>query len=399
METRLNAAEAEIKPEEAGYSAEALNRLDNMLESLVLERQLQGASYMLSRDGRIFASRSVGSLRHTEGSGPLLPSSIRRIASITKLFTVVCILRLMEEGKLFLRQPVKDWIEEFNHPMYEKITVYHLLTHTSGLRPDPGYFTEPYPASWWDYRFAFEDSDEEKEKDKERTPEEIGERTRSQWIKGMLIGLPVCQPGESWNYSSTGYSLLGEIIRRASGVHYDEYVRQTIIEPLGMTRTFFDVPDEYHSEVCTVNDWDLERLQSKEDRTYLPPRAGGGLYSTLADLNRFGLMLMNRGTLDGNRILSRKSVELLTRDQFPEGIPAFHWGGMLKDLHTGLGAALGGVSDPFADTAFGHEGAGRSSLLIDPAERLVSVFFVPTDVDWVPLSMIGVKNVIWSGIK
>jgi len=396
----IHNGEVDTTPTEAGYDTEALNRLDNLFTSLIGEHQLQGASYMLSRHGRTFANRAFGTLRQDEGSPPLQTDSIRRIASITKMFTLVCILRLMEEGKLYLRQPVKDWIEEFKHATYEKINIYHLLTHTSGLHPDGGYFTEPYPAGWWDYEFAFEDYNDEGEVEhKQLSPGEAGAQKRSRWIKAMLAGPPISEPGESWNYSSAGYSLLGELIRRISGMSYEDYVKQTIIEPLGLTRTSFRVQEAMYDEVCVTNDWDLQRLTDREDRTYLAPRAGGGLYSTLADLDRFGRMLLGNGTLDGVKIISRKSVEMLTADQFTNGIRAYHWGENLTDFHAGLGVTLGRVDDPFKGTTFLHEGAGRSALMIDKKEGLVAVFFVPTNVDWVPESMISVKNIIWSGIQ
>lgn len=399
METYVRKGDIDCSPAEAGYEEEALSRLDRLLLDLIGQKQLQGASYLLSRDGKTFAHRSMGALRHTPDSAPLKPDSIRRIASVTKLFTVVSILRLIEEGQIHMHQAVKDWIPEYDHPLYEKITLYHLLTHTSGLRPDPGYYTEPYPDGWWDYEFAFGDNPDEEENNKDRTPEEIGERRRSQWIKAMLAGVPVCKPGEAWNYATSGYSLIGEIIRRQTGIPYDEYVKMTILEPLGMQHSFFNVPAELQDEVCVVNDWDGKRLEDKQDLTYMPPRAGGGLYTTLPDLDRFGRMLLNLGALDGQRIISRKSVEEMTRDHFPDGIPAYHWGEKLATHHTGLGTYLGGALDLYGSAAFGHEGAGRSMLLVDPSERLVATFFVPSAVDWVPLSLFGVKNIIWSGLQ
>ncbi|MEJ1715186.1 serine hydrolase domain-containing protein, partial [Escherichia coli] len=84
-----------------------------------------------------------------------------------------------------------------------------------------------------------------------RTVEEETAFRKSQWIKAMLAGPPVCPPGEQWNYCSNGFIILGEIISRVSGMDYEEYIQRTIIEPLGMTRTFFTVPEELHEEVCT----------------------------------------------------------------------------------------------------------------------------------------------------
>jgi len=395
MSLNIHKEATELSPEEAGYRASSLNKLDLLLSGLVEANRLQCASYMLSRDGRSFAARAIGKLRHTEGSGDMGLDSIRRIASITKLFTVVCVLRLMEEGKLYLNQPVGDWLPEFRQPAFEKVTLYHLLTHTSGLAPDPGYYTEPYPLGWWDIEFAYDDFPGSAP---ERTPEEETAFRKSQWIKSILSSYPVSEPGKIWRYSSAGFALLGEVISRVSGVHYEDYVHAAILEPLGMKRTFFTVPDELKEEVVVTNDWEISRLSRNDDRETSPPRAGGGLYSTLSDLNRFGAMLLT-GTLDGERIISRKSLELMRRDQFPQGIPAFNWGADEQRHHFGLSCSLTTPSDLHGPLTFSHEGAGRSMLLIDPAERFVAVVLVPTAVDWVPESLHNVRNTIWSGLQ
>ena len=100
MEICLHTDKVDITPKEAGYKQAKLDCLDDILSGLVRDNKLHGASYLLSREGRTFAARSMGKLRHTDDSSELMPKSIRRIASITKWFTLVCILRLMEEGKL-----------------------------------------------------------------------------------------------------------------------------------------------------------------------------------------------------------------------------------------------------------------------------------------------------------
>lgn len=393
MKAPVHYGETELTPQEAGYRTETLERLDALLDSLVENGKLQGASYVMSRGGRIFAHRAVGRLRHEPDSPPFVPSSIRRIASITKLFTAVCILRLLEEGKLRLKQPVGDWIEEFKQKPFENINVHHLLTHTSGIRPDPGYFLEPYPVSWWDWAFAYglEEMKEAKEED--------SFKRRSVWIKAMLAGPLASEPGEKWNYSSAGYAILGEIIRRVTGMPYEDYFQQTIFDPLGLKRTFFRVPDDLRQQVCVINDWEKQRLERHEDDPDAPPKTGGGLHSTLADLHRFGLMLMNGGTLDGVRILGRKTVELMQRSQFPDGIHAYHWGENTRYFQIGLGATIGRTGEPFRGSAFGHEGAGRCMLLVDPAEQFAAVYFVPSNEDWLPESMINVRTMMWAGLK
>jgi CubicO group peptidase (beta-lactamase class C family) len=397
MDIRLHTEQADISLEEAQYDPQALEHLDQMLKSLIIEKKLQGASYLLARNGRTFSIKSMGAIHHSKESGDLLPNSIRRIASITKWFTLVAILQLMEEGKLYLDQPVKDWLKEFDHPYYEKISIFHLLTHTSGIAVDGGYFTEPYPAGWYDYEFAFAEEDEAIRNS--WTPEEARAHSKSQWIKAVLAGTPVSEPGETWSYSTAGFVLLGEIVSMISGVSFEDYVIKKIIQPLKLERTFFDVPASLHDEICVVSNREWEWMNKKFDRAYLPPRAGSGIYSTLTDLYRFGQMLLNEGTLDGERILSRKSVELLRQNHLQKGTSAYHWGDQIENFRFGLSSSLGRMEDSFTPTTFYHEGAGRSAVMVDHAEQFVVVFFVPTDVDWVAESIFNVRNIIWSGLR
>lgn len=391
----------EISPREAGYREEILERLDALLDSLVDSGRLEGASYIMSRGGRVFASRARGRLRPEPDSPPLAITSIRRIASITKLFTAVCILRLVEEGKLWLDQPVGDWIGEFKERPFDRINLFHLLTHTSGLLPDSGYFLEPYPVYWRDWAFAFEDEQAGagQAQGAGADEREAGLRRRSRWIQAMLAGPLRNEPGTEWHYSSAGYALLGEVIRRATGMPYEDYFHRTIFEPLGLRHTFFRVPESLRDRVCVINDWEQGALDRGSGGPDDPPATGGGIYSTLGDLHRFGLMLMNMGTWDGVRVLGRKTVERMRKSQFPDGIYAFHWGENTRHFQIGLGTTIGRTGEPFRGTAFGHEGAGRSMLLVDPEEQFVAVYFVPSNEDWLPESMINVRTMMWAGLK
>ncbi|MGM0884964.1 MAG: serine hydrolase domain-containing protein [Bacillota bacterium] len=380
--------------QEAGFDQVTQSRLERHFEQLIQDKKIQCASYLLSMGGSVFADGAFGQLRYDEPTALLRKDSIRRVASVTKLFTAAAIFQLVERGKLFLRQPVAEWIEEFKNPMYERITIYHLLTHTSGLQADPYYFQEPYPMGWWDILFAFEPETEGPFAVSDAG--ELEKQRRSAWIRAVLSGKPLAAPGEQWMYSSAGYAILGEIITRASGIRYEQYVMDEIVSPLGMNRTFFDVPDELHSELCIINDFEASRLKNN-DRTYPPPRAGGGLYSTLDDLFRFGQMLLNGGALDGVRVLSRKSVEKMTENALDRGIRAFCWGGNIKSMTYGIGASLTGPGEWIPEGSFGHEGAGRCKLLIDPKQQAVIVFFVPSNTDWCPESINGTQNIIGAG--
>lgn len=180
--------------------------------------------------------------------------SLRKLSSITIAFTSVSIVKLIEDGKLYVDQPVATILEEFNNSMHQGITLFHLLTHTSGIMPVTGYYNEPYPREWW------------------------GANGMGNWIQKVLQGPLVCKPGEAYNYSTVGFALLGEIVTRVSGQPYKDYVIEHILQPLRMNRTFFDIPVELRSEVCTVDERDVERLLGHErNNAVLPPRSDSGL--------------------------------------------------------------------------------------------------------------------------
>ena len=383
-ELAVHVGETQASPEEVGYVPERLDRLDEHFFDLIEQEKLQCASYLLARHGKVFAVKSMGKLRY-DGDGDLLPDSIRRMASITKPFTAVAVMKLIEDGLLYLRQPVASIIDEFDTDIHKNITVRQLLTHTSGLPADPGYFTEPYPAGWWYIARGAQAMEQD-----------------ISWIKAILSGPLQAEPGEEWMYSSAGFCVLGEIISRASGMPAEEYILQKIAEPLGMARSFFDVPEDLHDQVCITNDWGGKRLKGDEDRTGWPPATSGGLYSTLPDMYRFAQMLLNMGTFEGARILGRKAVEAMTRNWLIE-VPAFQWGAKLKWKSYGLGVDVRigthsrlGLKSP---GTYSHEGAGRSAMYIDPTEQFLALFLVPTAIDWVPESVINPQAIMWSGLE
>lgn len=371
--TAVHQGEIDLSPEEVGYNPARLAQLDSHFQKLIQNAKIQGAGYLLARNGKIFAHRSMGRLCYDNDSAELMPDSIRKIYSVTKLFTALSVMKLIEDGLLYLEQPVMSVIDEFNNPVHGKINIFHLLTHTSGICPDSGYFNEPYP-NLRDWRMA------------------------DNWIKAVISGPVYAPPGETWIYSSAGYAILGEIISRVSGVHCEEYIRKYILEPLGMNDTYFDLPENCLDRTCFVWEWERKELQGKPDMSRnSPPRSGGGLYSTLRDLWKFGQMVLNGGTFNGNRIISRKALESMTRNQLKPNTPAFHWGANYRDFRHGLGFNLL-RSELLSPDTFNHEGYGRSALYMDPTEKLVAVYFVPADGDWIPEAMINPRAIIWSGL-
>ncbi len=368
----------DVRPEEAGYDAGTLERLNAHYASLVAGGTIQGASYLLARGGRVFANASVGKLTFRADSPDLLPTSIRRTYSITKLVTAVAILRLIDHGRLHLAQSVCEILPEFDTPMHRHIQVFHLLTHTSGLYPDPGVHFEPHEPPWFEWAI-----------------EEHRSRMDGNWLRIVLSGPIAAEPGTEWLYSTAGYAVLGEIISRVAGKPYHRYVEEEIAAPLGMSRTFFYVPEPLWDEVCLTGPWEERELRDRYDPA-MPPRAGNGMYSTLEDLWRLGQMLLNGGELGGARILSKRATELMAANHL-RGVPMRCWGAEEPDFAYGLGVSLDDF-DLCSPGTFGHEGYGRCGLFIDPVERLVFVYFAPNPNDYTPETVETPKAIVWSGL-
>lgn len=367
----------DVDPDAVNYNPAILDVLDAHFQGLIEGGMIQAAGYLLARDGKVFAHRAMGRLSAAEDAGDFMPDTIRPIASITKVFTTTGILQLLEQGKIFLKQPVSQIIKEFDTDMHRQITIFHLLTHTSGLAADPGAFFEPYP-NWKDYRSM----------------------TKENWISTLLAGPLQFRTGTTWNYCSNGFSFLAEIIARVSGMDYDTYVSRNILKPLGMSDSFFFVPKSEQQRVCVISDWNRHRLSASRKLIPPPMMGGGGLFSSLEDLWKFGQTMLDGGTSNGKRILGRKTVEAATKPQVKD-ILGHNWvPRMFDDSFTwtcGLGWELN--KHPFlTDGTFDHEGAEGAGLYIDPTERFVFVGFYPS-IDWHGESWISPLAIAWSGIR
>ncbi len=375
---RAHQGEVDCAPSEARYDERALGALDAHFERMIEAGRIQCGSYILSRSGKIFANKAIGSLTWKEDSPPLRTDSIRHIASISKIFTAIAVMQLVERGKLYLYQSVASIIPEFDTKQHRDITLVDLLTHTSGLKPDSGAMTEPYPLGWK----MFDDS-----------PEGI-----SEGLKDFLSG-PVLRPrGAEWMYCSMGFAVLAEIVKRRTGMSFIDYLKAEIFEPLGMAETGVGtVDDRERDRVCLTGE-NEEWLYDRRFGKYMEVlAASNGIISTLGDMHRFGLALLNGGKLGDARIIGESALKHMTRNQL-SGVRSVCWGSPeCKDYHYGLGFVLfeGGN---FSPGCFGHEGAGRSVLIVDPAEEFVAMWFVPSKIDWVAESVRNTPAVMWSGL-
>jgi CubicO group peptidase (beta-lactamase class C family) len=368
-----------------GFSPERLARVDTFLQQYVDSNRIAGAVALVLRDGQVVYERAVG-WADREAGRRMTPGAAFRIASQTKALTSIAAMVLLEEGKLALNTPVSRFIPSFarttvaprgeaepqTRPASRAITVRDLLTHTSGY----SYGTDSLVADSYRSKglgpaagFGWYTAD--KDESICTTMETLGT-------------LPaVRQPGTAWVY---GYNtdILGCVVERASGMPLDQFIRARITEPLGMRDTYFYVPTAGRERLVTVYESDQgnhARRASDGARGqghYVdgPRRSfsgGAGLVSTARDYGRLLQMLLNGGELNGVRVLSPKSVALMTTNQVDTLYPQ-------KGMGFGFGFAvterLGADNTLSSEGTYGWGGAYGSSYRVDPKERLVLVFML-----------------------
>jgi len=376
-------------PENAGMSSARLSRIDTVFEQYVDQGELPGAVVLVARHGKIVHLGSYG-FQDAEAKIPMQEDSIFRIASQTKAIVSVGIMILQEEGKLLIGDDLGKYIPEFNEtfvaqsnssggydivPAKRKITLRDLLRHTSGI----SYGTELAKDAWEEagiQGWYFADRDEP-----------ILETVK------RMAKLPFdAQPGERHVY---GYStdILGAVIEVVSGQSLDVFLKDRILGPLGMKDTHFYLPREKAKRLSVVYAYSpidgLSRSPVKGGMTgqgaYLDgPRksfsGGAGFLSTPMDYAIFLQTMLNDGEYNGVRILSRKSVELMTMDHLPPETPFPNTGGPWVD-GTGFGLGfsvaknIGQRGTPGSVGEFSWSGAYHTVYWVDPVEELVVAYF------------------------
>ena len=313
------------KPEDLGFSGERLERINATMQRYVDEKKLAGVITLVARRGAVVHLGKCG-MADIEAAKPMQLDTIFRIYSMTKPITSTAVLMLMEEGRLRLADPIAQYIPGFkdvkvldNAPgsgvrqvsADRPITIRDLLTHTAGLSYgfDDVYIDELYRKHIWG--------------PKEANPDP----TLADWI-GELAKLPLAsQPGTRFRYS-VATDVLGYLVQVISGMPFEAFLKQRIFEPLGMVDTDFWVPPEKVERFAANYGPDPEAglkvidppATSHYTRPSKAPSGGGGLVSTTGDYLRFAQMLLNKGEVDGVRLLGRKTVELMTANHLPDGV-------------------------------------------------------------------------------
>jgi uncharacterized protein YbbC (DUF1343 family)/CubicO group peptidase (beta-lactamase class C family) len=318
------------------FRADKLAALDAAIAATLSASNAPGAVLWLERAGEVYR-KAYGRRALVPASEPMTEDTIFDAASLTKVVaTTPAILLLIEEGKVKLDEAAQTYLPEFTGNEREKITVRHLLTHTSGLRPGI-----PQKAPWAGY---------------------------AEGIKLACAEQPEKPPGTAFRYSDVNFLLLGEIVRRASGEPLNEFAARRIFRPLKMDDTGFLPPPGRRAQIAPTEPAEGKMLRGVvHDPT--ARRMGGvaghaGLFTTARDLARYARMLLNGGELEGARVLKPETVALMTRVQTPPEMKDRR--GLGWDMDTSYSKPRGAV---FPAGSFGHTGFTGTSLWIDPGSR------------------------------
>ncbi len=373
-------------PEAVGMSSERLNRLTDTFQQGVDAGEVPGAVVLVARDGKIVYEKAIG-YQNREGNVSMKSDAIFRIASMSKPITTVAIMILVEEGKIDLLAPVSQYLPEFSDlkvgaeraPVKRPMTVQDLLRHTSGLT----------------YGFSVEDASiKQSYMDAKITdPDQSLADMVTKFSKLPLVR----QPGSAWEYGMST-DVLGRIVEVVSGTTLDQFVQDRIAKPLNLTATGYSVSQAHASSIAEpqVDKESGKRPAMADNITTMPKwlSGGGGMVSTAEDYARFCQMLLNGGELDGVRLLSPKTVALMTSDHLPPGI-SYNNGfiALLQDLaptpEMGQGFGLGFLvrkdvgHNPMPGSVgdFSWAGAYGTYFWVDPKEKLVATLMIQDGFD------------------
>jgi CubicO group peptidase (beta-lactamase class C family) len=385
-----------VAPEQVGMSLRRLNRIDNHMQGYIDRKEAAGALAIIARHGKIAYAKRWGH-QDRENEIPMSEDTIFRIYSMSKPITTAAVMMLMEEGRFYLNDPIAKFMPEFSEmevqtettdpktgevtvdtkPATRPITVRDLVRHTAG-------FTYGI--------FGNTNVDQEYRKAGILTVGNNLEETTNRLAK-----LPLrFEPGTQFHYS-VSVDVAGRLVEVVSGMPFDQFLRERMFEPLGMTDTGFRVPRDDRKRFAILYTPKGTEVESREafltapqNKEIVPMQVsadrgdfdektmffsgGGGMVSTASDYLRFSQMMLNGGELNGSRILSRKSVELMTADHMT-GIKGYG-GGMTFGLGFGILKDVGQTAKLGSPGTYDWGGAAGTKFWIDPTEGLIGVFMV-----------------------
>lgn len=372
-----------VVPDPVTLSADRIAGLETRMGDYLRDGHLYGIHTRLAQRGEIVSDYYAG-VRALESGAPIEKDTIYRIYSMSKPITGVAMMMLWEEGAFELDDPITKFVPAFEDlkvlggvnedgtailvDMDRPPTMSELMSHTSGFAYGLG-GADPVNAAYRDLK--------------------VLESPDLQTFIDRTAQIPLLhQPGETWYYS-VGMDIQGYIIEQLSGQSFGEFLQTRLFAPLGMVDTGFYVPDVDYDRFSEVYGFDPETgalvpipfpsVQFRRDTVGFES-GGGGLVSTMDDYSRFAQMLVNRGELDGVRILKPETLDVITSDVMPEGAVMTYGGAQLPGV--GMGLTFGTVEDrELANTvtpngAYFWGGAASTWFWIDPVNELYFIGMV-----------------------
>ncbi len=371
------------KPETLGLSSERLERIGTAVQHDIDDKRIAGAVTLVIRRGHVAWFKSLGMMDREAGKA-MQPDAMFRICSMTKPITSVAVMMLYEEGRFLLEDPVSNYLPEFKNPKVlvkpasgepysipatKEITVRDLLRHTSGITYQwngdlgPMYESAGVASGLLQYEGTIGDS-----------------------VKHLAAQPLLFNPGSRFEYS-LGVDVLGRLVEVLSGKPLDEFFRTRIFEPLGMKDTYFFPPDNKLDRLAAAYTYSADKglnrfpdtpikegafVYSADYPTRGPKKlfsGGAGLVSSAMDYARFCQMMLDGGKAGSTRLLSRKTVELMTHDQLGKIDP---------EQGFGLGFGIEGVKEPMSELGsvgeYNWGGFFYTGFTIDPKEQMIVVF-------------------------
>ena len=398
----LAAQAPKSKPEDVGLSSERLKRVHELIQRHLDAGNFSGAVTLVARNGRIAHLEAHG-LMDIEAKKPMATNAMFRIMSMTKPVVGVATLMMIEDGKVRLTDPISRFIPEFKNikvgvlvpappaaagqrgaapatapaatpapagqrgaapppqfytvPAEREITVKDLLTHTSGLVSGTISNSE------------------------NRNVALKGKESNADYIP-RLGSVPLeFQPGSRWAYSAqAAFDTLVLVVERASGQKFDQFARQRIFEPLNMKDTFFYPAESFNPRKATLYSRTANGLQKQQDPNFMNGvffSGGGGLFTTAEDYLQFALMLLNEGQLNGKRLLSPRTVELMRSVHIPDTLQG-------RQRGEGFGLSVRVINNSaqrntfLSDGSFGWSGAYGTHFWVDPQRKIVGILMTQT---------------------
>ena len=319
-----------VKPEKVGMSGKILSAIDEFAQVGLKAKYFKGAVVLVSRHGQICYLKSYG---EASGDKPMQTDAIFRLASMTKPLVMAALMQFYDKGQFKLDDPLSKFIPEFKNlmvaeddgsgnvtlvPAKREVTMHDLMSYTSGftasffhgVNPATSYVTKCYL-----YNGVYD----------------LMEDDYTHTLEDNVMAMAKCplsfQPGEGWTYAHASHDIIGYLVEKFSGMPLDKYMEKELFKPLNMNETWFYPPENVFSRIPEATQPGKAGTLYIEETLVLLPidtqysfgknktyfSGGGGLHSTAFDYFRFSQMMLNKGELDGVRVLSMKAVELMTQ--------------------------------------------------------------------------------------